>query len=124
MRRGVQQALNRGESYHHLHRAVSYANFGKLRFKTEHDQHLWSECSRLLANCILFYNASILSALLLRNQQKGDEDPAALLRHSSPVAWQHINFYGRFEFASIPALIDIASIVQAIIARTMPPDTL
>jgi hypothetical protein len=45
-----------------------------------------------------------------------------LLRHISPVAWQHINFYGRFEFASIPGLIDIASIVQGII-RTMPPDT-
>ena len=122
MRRGVQQALNRGESYHHLHRAVSYANFGKLRFKTEYDQHLWSECSRLIANCIIFYNASIVSALLLRNQEKGDEDPVALLRHVSPVAWQHINFYGRFEFASIPPLTDIASILQAILARAMPPD--
>ncbi len=123
MRRGVQQALNRGESYHHLHRAVSYANFGKLRFKTEYDQHLWSECSRLLANCIIFYNASILSALLLRNQEKGDDDPAALLRHISPVAWQHLNFYGRFEFVKTPMLIDIASIVQGIIARSMPPAT-
>ena len=122
MRRGVQQALNRGESYHHLHRAVSYANFGKLRFKTEYDQHLWSECSSLIANCIIFYNASIVSALLLRNQEKGDEDPAALLRHISPVAWPHINFYGRFKFAGIPVLIDIASIVQAIIARAMPPE--
>ena len=123
MRRGIQQALNRGESYHHLHRAVSYANFGKLRFKTEYDQHLWSECSRLIANCIIFYNASILSALLLRNQESGDEDPAALLRHISPVAWPHINFYGRFEFTNTPVLIDIQFIVQAIIARTMPPDT-
>lgn len=114
LRRGVQQALNRGESYHHLHRAVSYANFGKLRFKTEYDQHLWSECSRLLANCIIFYNASILSALLLRNQQKGEHDPAALLRHISPVAWQHINFYGRFEFAGLPPLIDIDSIIQGL----------
>jgi len=101
---------------------VSYANFGKLRFKTEYDQHLWSECSRLIANCIIFYNASIVSALLLRNQEKGDEDPAALLRHISPVAWPHINFYGRFKFAGIPVLIDIASIVQAIIARAMPPE--
>jgi TnpA family transposase len=123
LRRGVQQALNRGESYHQLHRAVSYANFGKLRFTTEYDQLLWSECSRLIANCIIFYNASILSALLLRNQERGDEDPAALLRHISPVAWQHINFYGRFEFASIPLLIDIAAIVQDIIARSMPPDS-
>jgi len=123
MRRGVQQALNRGESYHHLHRAVSYANFGKLRFKTEYDQHLWSECSRLIANCIIFYNASIISALLLRNQQKGEHDPADLLRHISPVAWQHINFYGRFEFAGIPPLIDIASIIQGILDRDMSPDT-
>jgi hypothetical protein len=75
-------------------------------------------CSLLCINS----NASILSALLVRNQEKSDEDPAALLRHISPVAWQHINFYGRFEFASIPVLIDIASIVQGIIAHSMPPD--
>ncbi|XSG77821.1 Tn3 family transposase [Herpetosiphon llansteffanensis] len=42
--------------YHHLRRAVSYANIGKLRFATEEDQELWSECSRLIANCIIFYN--------------------------------------------------------------------
>jgi hypothetical protein len=77
----------------------------------------------LIANCIIFYNASILSALLLQNQETGNEDPAALLRHISPVAWQHINFYGRFEFANIPVLIDIASIVHAILAHAMPPDT-
>jgi hypothetical protein len=33
------------------------------------------------------------------------------------------NFADQFEFASIPPLIDITSIVQAIIARSMPPDT-
>jgi hypothetical protein len=41
--------------------AVSYANFGKLRFKTTEDQGLWHECSRLITNCIIFYNSSILS---------------------------------------------------------------
>src|SRR5699024_8767269 len=35
LRRNVQRTLNRGESYHKLRRAVSHANFGKLRFKTE-----------------------------------------------------------------------------------------
>ncbi len=56
LRRNVQHALNRGESYHKLRRAVSFANFGQLRFKTEHEQHLWNECSRLITNCILYYN--------------------------------------------------------------------
>jgi Tn3 transposase DDE domain len=54
--------LNRGENYHQLRRAVSFAGFGKLRFKAEFELDLWSECSRLIANCIIFYNASILSA--------------------------------------------------------------
>lgn len=48
LRRNVQKALNRGESYHKLRKAVSFANFGKLRFKNENDQHIWGECSRLL----------------------------------------------------------------------------
>ena len=30
LRQHVQRALNRGENYHQLRRAVSYANFGKL----------------------------------------------------------------------------------------------
>ena len=61
LRRNVQRALNRGESYHQLRRAVSYANYGKLRFKTEYEQQLWEECSRLVTNCIIYYNATILS---------------------------------------------------------------
>jgi TnpA family transposase len=48
LRRNVQRALNRGESYHQLRRAVSYANYGKLRCKTEYEQQLWEECSRLV----------------------------------------------------------------------------
>jgi len=59
----VQRAVNRGESYHQLRRTISYANYGKLRFGTEYEQHLWSECSRLIANCIIFYNATLLSKL-------------------------------------------------------------
>src|SRR5699024_3045756 len=58
LRRNVQRTLNRGESYHKLRRAVSHANFGKLRFKTEQEQQIWNECSRLIANCIIYYNAS------------------------------------------------------------------
>lgn len=64
LRRNVHRALGRGEGYHQLRRAVSYANFGELRFKTEHEQQLWSESSRLIANCVIYYNALILSGLL------------------------------------------------------------
>jgi len=77
LRRNVQRALNRGENYHQLRRAVSYANFGKLRFKTEHDQQIWGECARLITNCIIYYNTRLLSDLL---DYKETEEVARSLR--------------------------------------------
>ena len=76
LRQNVQKAVNRGEGYHQLRRAVSFASCGKLRFKTEYEQDLWSQCSRLIANCIIFYNASILSRLLEYQQRNGDTQGA------------------------------------------------
>ena len=106
LRQQVQRALNRGENYHHLRRAVAYANFGKLRFRTEHDQQLWGECSRLLTNGIIYYNASLLSNLLAFKEARGDVEGVALLARVSPVAWQHINWFGRYEFRKPLATID------------------
>jgi TnpA family transposase len=112
LRRNVQQALNRGESYYQLRRAVSHANFGKLRFKTEHEQHIWGECARLLTNCIIYYNTRLLSSLLDYKEAAGDVQGAALLKHISPVAWQHINVHGRYEFCNGPEAININEIVR------------
>lgn len=39
LRQSVQKALNRGENYHQLRRAISSAGSGKLRFKTEHKEY-------------------------------------------------------------------------------------
>jgi hypothetical protein len=41
-------------------------------FKTAFEQDLWLECSRLIASCIIFYNASILSRLLEHQERIGD----------------------------------------------------
>lgn len=111
LRQNVQRALNRGESYHQLRRAVSYANSGKLRLKTEYEQQLWEECSRLVTNCIIFYNATILSNLLAHKESIGDHQGIALLKQVSPVAWQHINLQGRFEFMGAASNIDMEAIL-------------
>jgi TnpA family transposase len=112
LRQNVQHALNRIESYHKLRRAVSYAHFGQLRFKTEYEQQVWNECSRLIANCIIYFNATILSQLLEHKQRKGDKQALDLFTRISPVAWQHINFHGRFTFRSQPENIDIDAIIR------------
>lgn len=120
LRKNVQRAVNRSESYHKLRRAVSYANFGRLRFKTEGEQQIWNECSRLITNCIIFYNATILSNLLQLKQQSGDSQQLAFFKNISPVAWQHINFYGRYEFITSFEPIDIDAIVQQLDVIPVP----
>jgi TnpA family transposase len=114
LRQNVQRALNRGENYHQLRRAVSYANFGKLRFKTEEDQQLWSESSRLISNCIIYYNTMILSRLLAKKEAAGDTEGTEAIKQVSPIAWQHINLYGRYEFTKRPTPIDLETLVEAL----------
>jgi TnpA family transposase len=112
LRSNVQKALNRGENYHQLRRAVSYANFGKLRFKTEYEQQIWNECARLITNCIIYYNATILSNLLSDKERTADVKGTELLKRISPVAWKHINFCGRYEFSQMSEAIDIDAIIH------------
>jgi TnpA family transposase len=112
MRRNVQRALNRGESYHKLRRAVAYAYSGRLRVKTELEQQIWAECSRLLANCVIYYNACILSELLERAERRGDHEQADQIKRVSPVSWKHVNFYGQYDFLEAAGAIDLSAIVD------------
>jgi len=115
LRSNVQQALNRGENYHQLHRAVSFANFGKLRFKTEYEQQIWNECGRLIANCIIYYNVAILSNLLSHKEKTGSIQEIEQLKRISPIAWQHINLHGRYEFNKPTENINVDAIIQELV---------
>jgi hypothetical protein len=95
-----------------LRRAVSYANFGQLRFKTEHEQQIWSECARLVTNCILYFNARLLSQVRQAKETSGDISGAARLTQVSPIAWQHLNLFGRYEFRKGPLPINMEEIVR------------
>lgn len=120
LRRNVQRTLNRGESYHKLRRAVSHANFGKLRFKTEQEQQIWNECSRLIANCIIYYNASILSNILTYRENQGQDSD--VLKQISPVAWQHINLYGHYEFNKFHESVNMEAIIQELNQFAISPE--
>ena len=37
---------------------------------------------------------------------------AALVKQASPVAWQHVNLYGRYEFRKQPEPVDVDEIVR------------
>lgn len=122
LRQSVHRTLNRGESYHQLRRAIPHANHGKFRVKTEHEQQIWSESSRLIANAIIFYNTFILSKLLAHLTNKQQYDLAEMLKKVSPVAWRHVNLGGRFEFNSkkqVPNIDGIISVLEEVITNML-----
>jgi hypothetical protein len=112
LRQSVQKALNRGEAYHRFRRAIAYVNSGKFRVKTEAEQQIWNECSRLIANAVIYYNISILSRVLELKQAGRDQVAIDILSGTSPVAWQHVNLFGRFEFNKTAGTVDIDALVR------------
>jgi len=98
IRQNVRRALNRGEAYHQLRRAIANVHGSKFRGRTDKEIELWNECARLMANCMIYYNATILNGLLLKLQDKGNQQLIELLQYISPVAWININLYGFYSF--------------------------
>ena len=107
LRQAVQKALNRGEAYHRFRRAVAYVNGGAFRVKTEAEQQLWNECSRFIANAVIFYNTALLSKVYEQKLAAGDQAAINALRGISPVAWQHVNLFGNFEFSDAQTKVDL-----------------
>jgi TnpA family transposase len=114
LRQSVEKALNRGEAYNRLKRAVFHAHQGKLRVKTELEQNIWNECARFITNNIIYYQGCILSALLAQKEQEGKQEEVELIKRISPVAWQNIDLLGRFEFHVQQEVVDIEEMVGRI----------
>lgn len=114
LRRNVQRALNRGEAYHPLQRAITHPNGGRFKGTTEYDFAIESDCSRLIANAIIYYNAEMLSKLLRRLETEGKREEAELVKRLSPVAWRHINLFGRYEFNGELSMLDLDEIIRNI----------
>ena len=118
LRQSIQKALNRGEAYHRMRRAISYVNSGKFRVKTEAEQQVWNECSRLIANAIIYYNTLLLSRVYEQKLAAGDDEAIKILRKTSPVAWRNVNLFGNFDFTAGASAVDI----EAMAARFNNPD--
>jgi hypothetical protein len=72
-----------------------------------------NECGRLIANAIIYYNASIQSRLLEKNPK--NRKIMKLLKKSSPAVWGHIHFTGHFVFYIDKDSIDLDDIIQNIL---------
>jgi hypothetical protein len=107
-----------GAGYYRMRRAISYVNSGKFRVKTEAEQQIWNECSRLIANAIIYYNTLLLSRVYEQKLAAGDLEAIKILKGTSPVAWRDVNVIGNFDFTTSSMPVDI----EALAARYQNED--
>ena len=86
--------------------------------KTEAEQQIWNECSRLIANAIIYYNTLLLSRVYEQKLAAGDLEAIKVLKGTSPVAWRDVNLIGNFDFTTSSTPVDI----EALAARYQNED--
>ena len=116
VRRTVQKALNRGEAFHQLRAALMKISGKQLQGRTEFEIAISNECNRFLAICIIYYNCILLSFLLESLDKEKDKELYELITRLSPVAWQHINMIGKFQFLQNKKSIDIKAFIDDLMA--------
>jgi len=114
LRSHVQKALNRGEAYHQLRRAISQVNGDRFRGNSDEEIELWNECARLMANAIIYFNSKVLSNLLQSFEHQGRDDLVETITRASPVAWQSINLKGKYLFGQTGETPDIEYLMAPI----------
>lgn len=114
LRHYVQQALNRGEAYHQLRRAIASVNGNKFRGGNDYQVALWNDCARLISNCIIYYNSALLSTFLKMSQEHNKPDLVKYISQLSPVAWQHINLNGEYSFNGGSIELNLESLLDDI----------
>jgi TnpA family transposase len=113
-RRNIRTALNRGEAYHQLLDKITGVGIGDFRGMSELEVEIWNECTRLIALIIIAYNMCILSELYEIKLAQGDIAAINFLKYISPIASQHLNLGGLYEFSEDMADISINEVVDAL----------
>lgn len=117
LRNYVQRALNRGEAYHQLRRAVASVNGNRFRGSSDQEIDIWNECARLLTNAIIYFNSLILSKLLVYYRSTGEQESLELVKRVSPVAWLNVNLNGTYSFTFEQNVINMAEILSPLTGK-------
>ena len=96
LRRRVQVGLNKGEARNALARAVFFNRLGELRDRSFENQRYRASGLNLIVAAIVLWNTVYLERAVESLKTHGCEVDDELVKHLSPLAWEHINLTGDY----------------------------
>ena len=113
LRKAIRTARNRTEAYHQLQGLIRKIYNGVFKGKKVVDNRVSAHAARLIANCIIAYNSTILNAVY-ENMVKAGVAQKIIdeFTRISPIAWAHLLFTGRYSFKKSRGDIDIEAMAQ------------
>jgi len=100
LRRRCQAGLNKGEAAHKLKRAVFFHERGELRDRSFESQAFRASGLNLVVSAIVHWNTVYLDRAVTELKRAGRNIPDKLLKHISPLSWEHINLTGIYTWDS------------------------
>lgn len=118
LRKAIKTARNRTEAYHQLQGKIRKVYHGIFKGKKIIDNSISSHAIRLLANCIIAYNSTLLNNIYKKMLAEGA--PQSVIDEfirTSPIAWSYITFTGRYNFKSSSSKINLQETISALEAK-------
>ena len=99
LRKANRTARNRTEAYHQLQSLIRRIYNSVFKGRKISDNRISAHAARLVANCIVAYNAVILNAVYEKMVAEGVSEKILVeFARISPIAWHHLFFTGRYSF--------------------------
>jgi TnpA family transposase len=94
LRRRCQAGLNKGEAAHKLKRAVFFHERGEIRDRSFESQAFRASGLNLVVSAIVHWNTVYIERAITHLRNVGRAISDHLLKHISPLSWEHINLTG------------------------------
>jgi len=96
LRRRVNAGLNKGEAKNTLARAVFFNRLGEMRDRSFENQRYRASGLNLVIATIVLWNTVYLERIIQHMKDTGQTVNENLLKHLSPLGWEHINLTGDY----------------------------
>jgi len=118
LRKAIRTARNRTEAYHQLQSLIRRIYNSVFKGRKVSDNRISAHAARLVANCIVAYNALILNTVYEKMMAEGvsegvSEKIIEEFARISPIAWHHLFFTGRYSFKKAgETVIDVVAMAE------------